>query len=122
MLATIAPNAQPTIINQANDTIGLTPVRDIPKYTTNISRQTLTTEVIRLAGMERPHSLLKKSNIEQIQPEVNAWMASRQSRRGFSHDAQGRRIHGRSDGRAEHLEVAIPDRPDRQNRQDGNKD
>ncbi len=68
MLATIAPNAQPTIINQANDTIGLTPVRDIPKYTTNISRQTLTTEVIRLAGMERPHSLLRKSNIEQIQP------------------------------------------------------
>ncbi len=39
MLATIAPNAQPTIINQANDTIGLTPVRDIPKYTTNISHK-----------------------------------------------------------------------------------
>jgi hypothetical protein len=46
MLATIAPKAQPTIINQANDTIGLTPVPEIPQYTTDISRQTLTTEVI----------------------------------------------------------------------------
>ena len=46
MLATIAPNAQPTIINQANDTIGLTPVLDIPKYMTDISLQILATEVI----------------------------------------------------------------------------
>src|SRR5258707_11606102 len=112
MLATIAPNAQPTIINQANDTIGLTPVRDIPKYTTNISRQTLTTEAIRLAGMERPHSLLRKSNIEQIQPEVNAWMASGQSRRGFSNGAQGRRIHRRREGRAGHPGVGISNTPD----------
>src|SRR5258707_6776759 len=111
MLATIDHNAQPTIINRANDTIGLTPVRDIPKYTTNISRQTLTTEVIRLAGMERPHSLLRKSNIEQIQPEVNAWMASGQSRRGFLHDGQRRRIQRRRERRAQHLGVANPEMP-----------
>jgi len=35
---------------------------------------------------------------------------------------KGVEYHGSGDGRAEHLEVAIPDRRDRQNRQDGNED